>query len=559
MADTTFSPGTVIASTWLNDVNDLVYENIINVKNSTYGATGNGVTDDTAALQAAITAGANKYVFVPAGTYVISSALNVASPVVIFAAGASINTGASNISIFNITSSNVLIQGFSFVGGSSSTYNTNGKLIMAQGTDNGAAAAPTYISNITIQNNKFRNASRSPIYMQFVQKAWIVQNDIEDVVYSGTELLSCLDIIFDNNLVKDVTPGTAGNAYGMYASRQNTSDLVRYPLCERVSVTNNHIENVEWEGIDCHGIDGFTITGNTLKNCGDVNAAIAIIHADDAVSTPIAAAKNVTISNNIITNAQQYGIAMSSGSATIIHSNITISNNTLENCGTSSTSNDVGGILIGATKNCSVVGNTLTYCAPYGIVCNSQYASNITIESNSFNRIVSNTETTPSAILINRGASGTGSIMIGGNTLTLAGLGETYEAVYGVRAVVTDGGNIVIAPNHFKAATTSQYSVTSAQVNSGNSFPIINYGLQAVPVTTSVATATINVTLPNPHSANTVYTTWGSISSALSNQRTIVHITRLSTTQITITVFTAGGANFAANGDINVFWQTGGY
>ena len=43
----------------------------LNVKDSPYNATGDGVTDDTAAIQAALNAGAGT-VFVPAGTYVIS-------------------------------------------------------------------------------------------------------------------------------------------------------------------------------------------------------------------------------------------------------------------------------------------------------------------------------------------------------------------------------------------------------------------------------------------------------------------------------------------------------
>lgn len=55
MADTTFVAGTVIASTWLNDINDLAYEH------TTYlplTCAGDGVTNDATALQAAITAGA---------------------------------------------------------------------------------------------------------------------------------------------------------------------------------------------------------------------------------------------------------------------------------------------------------------------------------------------------------------------------------------------------------------------------------------------------------------------------------------------------------------------
>lgn len=74
MADTTFVSGTVVQPDWLNDVNDRVYTDIVNVKNDTYGAVGDGVTDDTSALLAAFTAAmsANKTVVLPPGTYKVT-------------------------------------------------------------------------------------------------------------------------------------------------------------------------------------------------------------------------------------------------------------------------------------------------------------------------------------------------------------------------------------------------------------------------------------------------------------------------------------------------------
>lgn len=104
MADTTFTPGTVVASSWLNDINDNIYNqtsgfgsgvpralssklgDIISVKD--FGATGNGTTDDTAAIQAAIAAvpkaGA---LYFPRGKYKISDELIIAKPMLIYGEG----------------------------------------------------------------------------------------------------------------------------------------------------------------------------------------------------------------------------------------------------------------------------------------------------------------------------------------------------------------------------------------------------------------------------------------------------------------------------------------
>lgn len=64
-------------------VQDKVGE-VVSVKD--FGAVGDGVTDDTAEIQAAINAGAGRVHF-PAGTYIISSAIVIASPVVLWGDG----------------------------------------------------------------------------------------------------------------------------------------------------------------------------------------------------------------------------------------------------------------------------------------------------------------------------------------------------------------------------------------------------------------------------------------------------------------------------------------
>jgi len=57
---------------WFNDLDAFAYQDVINVKNSTYGAIGDGVTDDTTAIDAALVAAAGKWIHFPAGTYIHS-------------------------------------------------------------------------------------------------------------------------------------------------------------------------------------------------------------------------------------------------------------------------------------------------------------------------------------------------------------------------------------------------------------------------------------------------------------------------------------------------------
>lgn len=62
--------------------NELFYSGIINVK--IYGAVGDGTTDDTAAINSAISAASNKSLLIPPGTYRIASSITVPSNVKIW-------------------------------------------------------------------------------------------------------------------------------------------------------------------------------------------------------------------------------------------------------------------------------------------------------------------------------------------------------------------------------------------------------------------------------------------------------------------------------------------
>jgi len=90
---TNFSAGTVVTSDWLNAVDATIFDYVYNVRD--YGATGNGTTDDTAAIQDAIDAAgaaSGGVVFLPPGTYIVSDTLTFYYPRVFFRGAGMWNT-----------------------------------------------------------------------------------------------------------------------------------------------------------------------------------------------------------------------------------------------------------------------------------------------------------------------------------------------------------------------------------------------------------------------------------------------------------------------------------
>ena len=149
MATTNFTAGTVIASSWLNDVDNMTYDNVVNVKASTYGAVGDGVTSDTAAIQAALTAGAGKSVYIPSGTYLVNN-LTVPADTVVFGDGYGTQLKKNaNGDVLNLGRRSQL-QNLS-INGDGANYTGVGVLIEAAGVD-------------TIDNISWRRGSNIDIY-----------------------------------------------------------------------------------------------------------------------------------------------------------------------------------------------------------------------------------------------------------------------------------------------------------------------------------------------------------------------------------------------------------
>lgn len=108
MTSKTWVAGTVIDSPWLQDVNDNTYNLVANATLPPYNAAGNGTTDDTAAIQAALDSGVKK-VYLPTGVYKITSQISIPNFVTLYGDGYGLSAGQAPTRILKSGSFNGVV------------------------------------------------------------------------------------------------------------------------------------------------------------------------------------------------------------------------------------------------------------------------------------------------------------------------------------------------------------------------------------------------------------------------------------------------------------------
>lgn len=327
---------------------------VFNVK--IYGASGDGITNDTPFIQNAIDAATSGgVIYFPAGTYKINTALSVTTNGVTFQGEGIVselkvpdgNTGVS-VRASDFTFDNMWVDGGTYTSGTST-----GKLLDIEGTD-----ANHYLSRVKIKNSRFTNATFYALYIELVQGLEITNNEINDTFYAAIASHSILDSRIVSNKVTNVLGENSNNSYGIsvtlnhevtttgtfttgstvitsvastagvvinqevdgngaapgavvtgvtvnsitmnraaIGSHSGTSVFVSNPISKRVVIADNQVYNVTyWEGIDVHAAESVSITGNAVTNCW------AGINAGDAGATMRRAPKHITISGNSVKN-----------------------------------------------------------------------------------------------------------------------------------------------------------------------------------------------------------------------------------------------------------------
>ena len=345
-----------------------------------FGATGDGVTDDTAAIQAAInsTSTFKQRLFIPAGTY-ISRQLNVKTDTYLFGVGTIKRKDA-----------------------------TTGFLVLASGVNNFTIRGIRFDANkIGAPSSSFAVFARSSCY----------RFRFEGITVSNSKL--------NGIAIRDNADGATGTQ--SYINNCTVSGSGLYGIevqdSKNVTVSNNSVATSGQDGIVIYGTstaatDAITVSNNHVTGSGESGIIAPYIYPTSNFGVA-----RIQIINNKVKNSGQNGIVIQSdggvcsgnvsfsNGTTISHQGILVNGNYLTIDGNTSSSNAGVGIDVGDGEQISITSNIVHDNGIIGIEINS--AQGCVVDSNIVRNNFINTSsgagaTQKAGILIQEGSQFTG-------------------------------------------------------------------------------------------------------------------------------------------------------
>jgi parallel beta-helix repeat protein len=324
---------------------------VINVKDLAYGAKGDGSTNDTAAIQAALSAVPSKgaTVYFPPGSYLVSAQITVLSNTTLLGAGNTVSnitcTTAIN-AVFvqgSVALSNVVFRNLGWIGGAvdSGTYprrsrtTTSSFLHAVQFDGSLVPSEPNpVITDVSFENCKVTGSASLPIFFRGLSGNTRI---VDSLFYN------CMDVgvIFCESVLVTRNKAIKSADNGFSISRGN----------QRAVVTNNIADSCSYWGVFVAGFviggsssypsytgpQDFVVTGNVITNCGYGGICL-----DNAPSNGTVVGNTVdTISRGPTDGpTDNYGVGIfiggfpttSPGSVVTFAQNIVCTENTLLNC-----------------------------------------------------------------------------------------------------------------------------------------------------------------------------------------------------------------------------------
>lgn len=419
-----------------------------------YAATGDGTTDDTAALQAAINASTTT-LYIPAGNYKISSSLNLHSHMTIVGDGKSTKIFTNvqyGLSMFNIANATAtVIKGIYFYG--------NAVLI-----DTDTPVIGIHISrceNLEITGNFFENLNYDIHFDDSGSGSYNNHgSDIHDnhfynaygLSWGGYGILhvrSYGDTIHDNVFY----PGPF-DRHCIYMSVGTRETVVHNNV-----MTGAHLGAIAMNaGTTGEGVKNNVVSGNKINGAGTYIAnSYAITMSGDITYT------NVT--NNVILNASEACVFAQANDATHLPSNLLISGNVCQD--------SQGGMAFSDLSNSIISNNMFTNDALGGSVHEISVTNTSAISQKNF--ITGNLSTT--------GSPSRNFVYFGAGTLNNYSSVNISTAMTQDR-VMDDGTNLIFENNGGYQAIAANTASTSIDGSKGTSI------FMTVSATTTIAPST---------------------------------------------------------------------
>ena len=319
--------------------------NSINVKH--YGAKGDGVTDDTATVQRAISSNSGNLHF-PAGTYNISASISLTDGIRLIGDGCTkttINQTTANMSCFIVANDNEICH-FRFCGTGTVVGGAPGREVIYGSPCSGNVCA----TNISVHDNLFDSTISTSCVGGNNLINWLIYNNqfqLSDSAEHGIYISAGSNNVrvSHNTITKSASNGLGCNAINIKGSQY-------------VYVHDNQISGAGWDGYgvvsSTDASSNLTIANNTIYGLpvtvtgGTVTAgAVPIRFGSSCVDTDIivtgnvidggyygiqANAKNVLVSGNKISNASYRGIECNGDTALNTNTNLVVQDNFLFNC-----------------------------------------------------------------------------------------------------------------------------------------------------------------------------------------------------------------------------------
>lgn len=496
-----------------------------------YGATGDGATDDSVAIQAAYDSN-NLVMFTEPGTYMVDAQYtgSTAGPAVrsntevfigpncVLAALDTASANNSSVVYIGPNVDDVLIHGGGEVRGERAIHTGS----------TGEAGHCFYIEeaeDVRIQNLTITNGWGDGIYIRDgsggtpSRKLFVDNCRIQNCRRNNISLVGVDVAVISNCHIKQANGTSPENGIDIEPNAGNAN-------VTNVTITNCVFEDNNTEGLRVEGTNQ-AVQSVSVSNCTFDNNNVGTTSTKSQLGIRGANTSGVTVSNCAFRNAND--------SAADIHCE-DMANFTVTGCTIDTGSADHSGILIDNCDRGAVSNNVIANCGRHGISAVDSSEMNIS------NNIVRTVSKTTNATYDGISLANVDNSTISGNHAQRAGSGNIQA--YGLDLDV-NCANVTVTGNKLQnSGTTGNYRDSSVTThNSGNSGvqPTVAYGATASVADGGTITHTFN-------SAPDWVVATGSVASE------IVTVTAVAATTFTVAIKTDAGA---AGTSQTIYWQAG--